>query len=132
MRKELIDGQALSDEDDTRLEQLWAQNEALCDRIDDEVEAEAEAKAEAAAKADAAAAASAASQQAAAVDTGGETAPSPPAADGTYSEVVCPAELPSDRGMRIALPDGQEFDVAVPEGVKAGETFVVGPFPPAA
>ena len=46
---------------------------------------------------------------------------------GAYAEVVCPAELGADRVMRIEF-NGSQFDVAVPEDVKVGEAFVVGPF----
>ena len=49
-------------------------------------------------------------------------------AEETLLEVVCP-ELPADRTIRVALPDGREFDVAVPPGVATGAAFLVGPFP---
>lgn len=48
---------------------------------------------------------------------------------GGMMEVVCPSSLAADRSIRIALPDAREFDVVVPEGVSAGESFLVGPFP---
>ena len=55
----------------------------------------------------------------------------PEQVDGELMEVVCPPELGADRTIRIALPDAREFDVVVPEGVAAGDTFLVGPFPSA-
>ena len=102
----------------------------------EEVAAKAAAAAEAAAKAAAevdplrVAAEAAAAAAAAAAEA-------PPAADveaapaGELMEVVCPPELGADRTIRIALPDAREFDVVVPEGVAAGDTFLVGPFPSA-
>eukprot|EP00966_Prymnesium_polylepis_P214457 4966585-Prymnesium_polylepis.1 len=45
-------------------------------------------------------------------------------------EVLCPADLDAlDRTIRIALPDAREFDVVVPAGLVAGDSFLVGPFP---
>ena len=43
------------------------------------------------------------------------------AATGELMEVMCPAELAEDRKLRIALPDGRQFDVLVPDGVAVGE-----------
>ena len=114
IRKEVLYGKELSDDEDARLEELWGMDEALCDRVDGEVEAEA---AEAAKKAKEVEEAPA--------------APPAPAADDGYLEVVCPAELGEGRALRVALPDGREFDVVVPDGVGAGQPFLVGPFPPA-
>eukprot|EP00316_Scyphosphaera_apsteinii_P009592 CAMPEP_0119317192 /NCGR_PEP_ID=MMETSP1333-20130426/42279_1 /TAXON_ID=418940 /ORGANISM="Scyphosphaera apsteinii, Strain RCC1455" /LENGTH=241 /DNA_ID=CAMNT_0007323055 /DNA_START=35 /DNA_END=760 /DNA_ORIENTATION=+ len=45
-----------------------------------------------------------------------------------FFEVVCPAELAMNREMRIALPDGREFGVLVPDSIEVGEWFLVGPF----
>ena len=50
-------------------------------------------------------------------------------AAGGLMDVVCPLELGADRKLRIALPDGRQFDVIVPEGIAEGELFRVGPFP---
>ena len=50
-------------------------------------------------------------------------------AAGELMDVVCPLELGADRKLRIALPDGRQFDVIVPEGIAEGELFRVGPFP---
>ena len=50
---------------------------------------------------------------------------------GEVMEVACPSALPADRTVRVSLPDLREFDVVVPEGVAAGEVFLVGPFPSA-
>ena len=52
------------------------------------------------------------------------------AEEGEWMEVVCPNGLLPDRTLRVALPDGREFEVEVPDGVEAGDAFVVGPFPP--
>ena len=49
--------------------------------------------------------------------------------DGGFMQVTCPPELGDDRQLRIALPDGREFDVEVPPGLETGGTFLVGPFP---
>ena len=72
-----------------------------------------------AAEAAAKAAAEAAAAAAAAADV----------AAGELMDVVCPLELGADRKLRIALPDGRQFDVIVPEGIAEGELFRVGPFP---
>ena len=102
------------------------------------------ARAEVAAKAEAAAAAAAAAEAAgqdpirqaaeraaaaAAVADAASTAPAEGSAGGAMMEVVCPDGLADDRVLRIALPDAREFDVVVPDGVAAGATFLVGPFP---
>ena len=79
----------------------------------------AEAAAKAAAEATAATAAAGTPAAAAAADV----------AAGELMDVVCPLELGADRKLRIALPDGRQFDVIVPEGIAEGELFRVGPFP---
>ena len=53
----------------------------------------------------------------------------PPTPPDDLLQVVCPADLSPDRKLRIALPDGREFDVTVPDDVGDGEPFLVGPFP---
>ena len=92
------------------------------------------AAAEAAAEAEAAAAAAAGTPaaEAAAAEAAEAEAAAAAAADVTAGElmdVVCPPELGADRRLRIALPDGRQFDVVVPDGIAAGELFRVGPFP---
>ena len=108
LRKDLLSDDGLDSAEDARLESLWKVYPELCDRLDDQVEAEAEA-----------------------VGTSPPASPPPPAAQGEYAEVVCPDELSGARTMRIAMPDGRQFDVQVPEGLRAGDKFTVGPFPPA-
>ena len=124
--KDLSGGDKLDSAEDARLEALWKAYPELCDRIDDEVTEEAEEGEEEGVVADG----QVATGTGTSTGTGAPTAS--PAADGEYAEVACPAELGAARTMRIAMPDGREFDVQVPEGVQAGETFVVGPFPAAA
>ena len=92
------------------------------------------AAAEAAAEAEAAAAAAAGTPaaEAAAAEAAEAEAAAAAAADVTAGElmdVVSPPELGADRKLRIALPDGRQFDVVVPDGIAAGELFRVGPFP---
>mmetsp|Transcript_4979 Transcript_4979/g.15321 ORF Transcript_4979/g.15321 Transcript_4979/m.15321 type:complete len:208 (-) Transcript_4979:150-773(-) len=60
-----------------------------------------------------------------------QEAASAAAAQSLHVEVACPETLPLSRAMRLRLPDGREFDISVPEGISAGETFTVGPIPPA-
>ena len=116
LRREVVEGLELSAEDDAWLDRVEAEQEELYERVDREVEAEAEA-----------------------LEAGGGGAPDDAAGVGEgegaageeYRQVVCPAELGADRALRVALEDGREFDVVVPDGVAAGDEFTVGPFPAA-
>ena len=77
----------------------------------------------------AAEAAAKAAAEAAAATAAGTAAAAADVAAGELMDVVCPLELGADRKLRIALPDGRQFDVIVPEGIAEGELFRVGPFP---
>ena len=98
-----------------------------------EVAAKAAVAAEAAAAAEAASAdpVRAAAEAAAAAAAAEAAAAAAEASSGEMMEVACPEGLAEDRQLRIALPDGRQFDVVVPDGVAAGDSFLVGPFPSA-
>ena len=51
-----------------------------------------------------------------------------PDQEGDYVELVCPADLSSDRELTFELPDGRCFEIVVPHEVDTGEAFLAGPF----